>query len=310
LKQNALVEDCVDWYHQTTYYYEDGSSYTTPWEYQDTICTYYDDGSSSPGASAPPNSPPALPPPPPPCPASTCTPMVEEVKTNNLPPPTDPGDGGVPPPPSSTPCTVKKCETITNNVSDPCLHKMVDAAINSDVQYKLNQSMNLIFGSNTIFNINFIDNVSSQLTDPTESAETNVTNSQTTPIKDANGNTIRTIINSMDIEIVLNKSLLSNISKEYVTATIIHEAFHAYLRKSQTILDQHQEMFQNYFDTMKEQLMQIYPTLSSPDANALVWGGLETDNPTAFNDLGTFGKNAVIITNEKYQTGQFGTPCI
>jgi hypothetical protein len=60
---------------------------------------------------------------------------------------------------------------------------------------------------------------------------------------------------------------------------------------------------------MKQQLMQIYPTLSPADANALTWGGLEHDNPTAFNALGTVGKSQIELANNYYKTGQHGTPC-
>lgn len=55
--------------------------------------------------------------------------------------------------------------------------------------------------------------------------------------------------------------------------------------------------------------MQIYPTLSSTDANALTWGGLEHDNPTAFEALGTVGKSIVELENQYYLTGKHGTPC-
>jgi hypothetical protein len=69
--------------------------------------------------------------------------------------------------------------------------------------------------------------IAANLKDPTDDGETNVIGSGGYPIKDAQGNTIRTIITSMDLKITLNKSILANASKEFITATIIHEAFHS-----------------------------------------------------------------------------------
>jgi hypothetical protein len=115
LKPNTMVADCVDWYEQTTVYYEDGHSVTSDWVYLDTTCTYKDDGTSPGGGTTPPATPPTLPPPPPPCPAGTgtsssCTPVnIDELKNNSVPPPTDPGDGGTPPPPTQKPCIVTRC---------------------------------------------------------------------------------------------------------------------------------------------------------------------------------------------------------
>jgi len=135
LKPNTMVADCVDWYQQTTVYYEDGHSETFDWVYLDTTCTYRDDGTNT--GSTPPAAPPALPPPPPPCPPGTgtgsspCSPVnVDEVKNNNVPLPPNPGDGGAPPPPAQTPCTVnvKPCPA-----DDPCAKKadVVARATNS-----------------------------------------------------------------------------------------------------------------------------------------------------------------------------------
>lgn len=218
LKPSALVADCVDWYHQTTYYYEDGSTYTTPWEYQDTICTYYDDGSSSPGGSAPPNSPPALPPPPPPCPGSTCTPAVEAIRTNYLPPPTDPGDGGVPPPPANNPCTVKDCAPAT--IRTDSLTKHFPCAITLIIRKLLN-------------NVNFTSLVAPFTTtrkpDLTYTDGTLPWNSYS-PILGANGYELgQTSYLGRSATVNLNTKMFQNSSQLLIAAAVIHETLHAHI---------------------------------------------------------------------------------
>ena len=193
---------------------------------------------------------------------------------------------------------------IINIVKDPCLRKMVDASINNDVQYRINESMNSIFDQNTNFNITFKDDVSSSFPEPDDSGITNVTNSTTTTLP--NG---RLYTSTMDIEITLNSTELANASKEYITATIMHEALHAYLTYSHTLLNQHLDMATNYLSSMQSQLLSMYPNLSEANAHLLVWGGLEKDSLGLYSNLSQAEKSLIEITNRNYKDGTEGQPC-
>ncbi|MDR6943005.1 hypothetical protein [Mucilaginibacter pocheonensis] len=113
----------------------------------------------------------------------------------------------------------------------------------------------------------------------------------------------------MDLSITLNKTGLSNASQEYITATIIHEALHAYLRTSQTIVNQHMDMARNYITVMADQLVKLYPNLTANDAQNLAWGGLEEDAGTLYTGLSQVEKTDIELTNTKFKSGNSGTPC-
>lgn len=193
--------------------------------------------------------------------------------------------------------------TITNIIQNPCIKSQVQATISSNIEFRLNETMQSVFGTNTDFNIQFADDIPAHLSDPAESAQTDVISTTLAQ------NTSRRIILGMDLKITINRTLLANASKEYIAATVIHEVFHAYLTKSQTILNQHQDMAQNYFNTMKAELIKMFPNLDPAKAEALTWGGLERDNLSTFNDLGTVMKSTIQLTNDYYKSGQQGTPC-
>ena len=290
LSPQDIGEDCTDWYWVT---YDNGIAIN--WEYMYTTCRTAPGGGGNSGGGGAPTIPE--------CPGTN---SIKHPVVNNLPLPPDDGGGsgggggGFPPPPQPSPCTVDA--TVTNNVNDPCLKKMVDAAVRSDITYNLNESMLSIFNSNTAFNLNFVDDVASNLKDPAESAETT---GSAQPEKSGD----RIIITSMDLQITFNKTVLSNASKEYVTATIMHEAIHAYLRYSQTIVSQHLDMARNYISVMADQLLKLYPNLSPIDAKNLAWGGLEKDPGSLYTDLSQVEKNNIDITNANYKTGKSGTPC-
>ena len=85
----------------------------------------------------------------------------------------------------------------------------------------------------------------------------------------------------------LNEVMMArNSSKQYITATIIHELLHAYMdyetrvKKNPTFLNkdesqQHEYMAANYVDDMRDIITALYPDFSVNEAEALAWGGLE-----------------------------------
>lgn len=214
----------------------------------------------------------------------------------------DPGAGcPVEPPP------VEEPPKIDNQVKDPCLHKMVEASRSVNIQYSLNETMNSVFDQNTNFNIDFTDALPQTFSSPNVDGDAAVDNIKSHLIKQPDG-TNRKIIDFMNVSIRLNSSL-SNSSKEYVTATIIHEALHAYLSYSQTIVNQHLDMARNYLNSMSTQLQSMYPNLSASDANALAWGGLQSEAGSLYNSLSTVEKNNISNINSAYKSGTSGQPC-
>jgi|GEM_PF-1520655 len=88
-------------------------------------------------------------------------------------------------------------------------------------------------------------------------------------------------------DMYLNEVMMArNSSKQYITATIIHELLHAYMdyetrvKKNPTFLNkdesqQHEYMAANYVDDMRDIITALYPDFSVNEAEALAWGGLE-----------------------------------
>jgi hypothetical protein len=74
----------------------------------------------------------------------------------------------------------------------------------------------------------------------------------------------------------LNVNTLPSASREYVAATIYHEIIHAALEKAGHLseLDSHTKMV-GYIGKMAMTLRALYPSLSSDEATALCWGGLQ-----------------------------------
>jgi len=218
LRPNTMVADCVDWYQQTTVYYEDGHSVTYDWVYLDTTCTYRDDGINPGGGTTPPATPPTLPPPPPPCPSSTCSPVEYAVRTNSIPPPTDPGDGGVPPPTNTTPCTVKNCAPAT--VKTDSLTKHFPCAVTLIIRKLMtNANFSTLIGPFTTTrkpDLTYTDNVLAW--------------NSYSPILGANGYQLgETSYYGRSATVSLNTKMLQNSSQLLIAAATIHETLHAYI---------------------------------------------------------------------------------
>lgn len=111
--------------------------------------------------------------------------------------------------------------------------------------------------------------------------------------------------------IKLNLNTLPNNSEEFTAKVVMHELLHALLTANGTAWDeliQHNEIATEYQTQIRDALMDIFPGLSSTDANALAWSGLEDSN--AFKSLDI--KTQINIENirDKYRapTG-LGTHC-
>lgn len=191
---------------------------------------------------------------------------------------------------------------ITNNVKDPCLKLMVQLAIDRGINFSAEETLKSIFGENSNINLFF--------------GEKNYANSGTDGgtlinrvLKNANGTIAR-----LDITISLNTPILQNASQEYITATILHEALHAYFDFKNGQSDetgQHVTMSsQPYITQFSAKMQQIYPNMSNEDALALAWGGLE--GTPAYDDLRAaqpYNVGQMFLANGQYKDGEKGTQC-
>lgn len=243
--------------------------------------------------------------PPPPCTPPTGGPVDDAIRDNEKvqvyapPPPVDPGGGIIVPPPL-LPCPPQVTPpptvtiTITNKVKNPCLQKMVEKAILSGVDNKINSLIKNVFGGSTKMNLTFID--------------INTLGSNIDGYTELNGGVIN---GNLNVEIQLDQNHLPNYSQEYIARVIMHEALHAYLTSIGTdISQQHESMIVSYVTQMAGALKQMFPTLSDEDAKNLSLGGLQL-SPTFINTIkndmalsGTFD-----ATNMSYAIGSKGTRC-
>ncbi|QKJ31385.1 hypothetical protein HQ865_16980 [Mucilaginibacter mali] len=209
---------------------------------------------------------------------------------------------GVPPPDSTsnggTPC--EPVQDIKNKVNDPCLHKMVDSAINRNIEYDASESMKGIFDSNSDFNLTFLDNTLSSTIDGTSQVQ-----HAGASIQQGTG---KRIITSMDINITLNSQTLPNASQEYITATILHEVLHSYFIQAGYIGDDHDTMFNKYIPWFESALHAIYPQLDNNDLQALAYGGL-LDSQAFKNSTEGANGNLYFTINNLYKYGNKGKKC-
>ena len=236
-----------------------------------------------------------------PCTPPTSNPVtVESVSNGHLtinvqqpPPGGGSGSGGTTPqpcPPTTAPPVVPN---ITNNVKNPCLNAMVNATISANVSNQINSLIQNVFGSSTTLNITFVD------VNDLGSAD---------GYSNLNGGLVN---GKLNVQIQLDNTHLPNYSQQYIARVIMHEALHAYLTYMGTSeSQQHESMIVNYVTVMAASLQQMFPGLSSSDAQNLALGGLQlttTFQNTIENDMnlsGSFG-----ATNIAYSVGPLGLRC-
>lgn len=163
--------------------------------------------------------------------------------------------------------------------------------------------LNNIFGTSDHFDYQWSNSVFGG-TNGTNDALTGITPS----ISDPHGLKVNTSFNTTQ---------LGDASKEYIAATILHEAVHGWIDFTfplfTTSNTQHHELMAsaNRFNMMKDALKEMFPNLSEQEATDLTWGGLY--NTILFNNLPTIEKARIVQENEnfKHRSGLNGkgTPC-
>jgi hypothetical protein len=184
-------------------------------------------------------------------------------------------------------------QDIKNNLKDPCLIGTLDKLMNtpSGAKEDINYILTNVFGESKKYNLTFVENP-------------NLADNQ-------DGHTLPAIITNgiFSFTIELNSNTLLDATKEFTAATIIHEVVHAYLRTTGKIgqLQQHSEMANGYVNRMASALIKMYPNLTTNQANAMAWGGLQ--DTSGWAALPDNLKNQYTIENNYQHAGNFGTKC-
>lgn len=191
------------------------------------------------------------------------------------------------------PPTEPEIQDIINNITDPCLKAMVETSINGNLKNEISSTINSAFGSNPDLDLVFFNDSFPINLDGTSMATGN--------------------LNSFcKIEITLNTSLNAS-TKEYIAATIIHEALHAFITLSETTngsnnTNSHELLaLSANFEKMVLALKEMYPNLSDSDARDLTWGGLGATQ--GYSQLSQSDKNRISTTNNSFKNGTKGTKC-
>ncbi len=238
----------------------------------------------------------------PPCPGTQAPNATGKLVINNV-PAAPPSGSGFPPPTSGPQCTtptntvVPAVNTITNNVTNPCLAALINQLINDQaLQTNVTSILRNTFEVSDQVNLTFAQGDLTNTDVGTGAAGTDG------PQKD-------------NFVITFNTPIIANASKEYLMETTIHEIFHAYLYANPLVkgtFTQHQYMIQNYINTEVQALQLVFPNLSIHDAECLVLGGYgDLDTATLNATIATYNLslNDVVTTNNNYKTGTVGTKC-
>ncbi|MBS1520008.1 MAG: hypothetical protein JST50_03340 [Bacteroidetes bacterium] len=234
-----------------------------------------------------------------PCTVPPANSSVQQVVINSTPTRGFTVNVAMPPPGggTTTPCTeTTTTQTITDNVSNPCLKGLLDnLAINNTLQTDVTSMLRNTFGTSDVINITFVDG------------------DFTSTLGTADAGTDGLSYNNFEVK--FNTPIIKDGSKEFLLETAMHEIYHAYLYANPTVkgnLTQHAYMIQNYVNAEVQTLRQVFPNLSIHDAECLVLSGYgDLDANTLNTAIASYGLtlNDVTTTNTQYKSGVSGTKC-
>lgn len=192
--------------------------------------------------------------------------------------------------------------TIINNVTDPCLKTTLNTLINNNLSGKIANIINDVFNSSDRVNITF-----QQFDDPNaKPAKSEM------PTYDIRNQIFNETIN-------LNMAQIKDASMEFKTIIAVHEILHAYMNYNnqyfQQQFQQHKEIATKYVDDIRTFVQQIYPSMSSNDANAIILNGIADVYPKGIKDdaylalLKSYGVTDALGNYELERGGITGTPC-
>lgn len=184
-------------------------------------------------------------------------------------------------------------DEITIDINDPCIRDSYDKLdlATSGVKYSLLSWANSLFGSTYDFNLTYSDGHNLKLN---VFAEWKFTISGS---------------GSYNGFINIDDSKLKNTAKEWQVYAILHELYHGYLAtKGFDVLSTNDHnLFSQYRSRMMNQLMLVFPLLSSDDAYCLSWGGLQST--IQWGNLSAAEKGRIQKIINSYINKTTGTPC-
>lgn len=182
---------------------------------------------------------------------------------------------------------------IINNLPEGCLKKVVDELIQKDCKNELSSMINQVFNVSPELDL-VIDGRSTFSNDIDADAATQLGHD-----------------GYCKINIDLNINVLLGAAKEYIAATMFHESIHAYLAATSRMSDlDHQVMADLYISKMIEGIQELHPSISSADAEALAWGGLQ--ETAVWSELlisDPVKANLIRQTNNNFRNGDVGNTC-
>ncbi|MET3874802.1 hypothetical protein [Chitinophaga sp. OAE865] len=186
-------------------------------------------------------------------------------------------------------------EIKTDQITNQCLSEAIRLALDKGLKNEITTTFNNLFSGTDGFDITF-----------KEAALAKSTSAQTETVS------------RYDIEITLNNITLPNSSKEFITATILHEAVHAMYdakgvstganRLSFSEYVQHNLMADRYVKEIASALRAIFPTLPEDDSKALAWEGLQ--DGASWKAMKPAEANKLLLLGDEYdQSHKKGTRC-
>lgn len=201
----------------------------------------------------------------------------------------EPGNGTNPG--NSNPTTTVDIDI--TNLHTPCMIGAYNSLVDTEIKSKV---INIIQGFQKSGNV-IIEIVDRDFGNTNVDGETRVTNA---------ANNV--------YEIALNTAALSNASKDYIAATIIHEMIHVYLPANDGTTD-HETMATQYVNPMANALKAAGYALTYSDAVDLSWGGLQktkawTELKNIDTVTGSQVTNRILQTNSNFKNATgYGVRC-
>ncbi|MEZ2338098.1 hypothetical protein AB6735_20785 [Mucilaginibacter sp. RCC_168] len=211
-----------------------------------------------------------------------------------------PPDGGDGFPPPQGPCYVETPTVITNNVKDPCLKTALNVMIDKNLTGRIASIINDVFNSSDKVNITF-----QEFNDPNAK-----------PAKSEIPTTNNGVFNET---ISLNLAQIKDASMEFKTIISVHEILHAYMNYNNQYFmqqfQQHKEIAKKYVDDIRGFVQQIYPSMDTDAANAIILNGIADVYPKGIKDdryidlLKSYGVTDALGNYELERAGVTGSSC-
>ncbi len=192
-------------------------------------------------------------------------------------------------------------DSVTQNLVNPCFVSVLKTLMGTGMTNAVSNILINVFGTSETLNLTY-NQATSISGSPTADAATN-------PSKSGD---------YLNITTTLSTSQLANASQEFIAETMFHEAIHAFLDTNSVVaseLNQHVTMLQSWVTAEVTALQQVFPNLTTVNAECLVLGGFqnvqEAQPATFAQALTNLGLTATQVqnTNNSYKAGQTGTAC-